>query len=1515
MPHRTGRPSALILSVIVLGLLAAPRALSFEERRPGSVRRETVQLRRPGPRADTLAPTEPTPLGAAARGFLARYAGTWEFSVDRGTGRAVLVQGSGIPLIPGAGNRLGPEALAGLPMPDGEVTVKTLEPLARALVEANRDLLAPETGRLVFDRDASGPRDGGRLWSLTFSWLVDEIPVEGAAVFVRINSGNVTQLGAPLVGGTPPTTRPTFGAEEAQARLLAWSGDAETVRIEGKPRLLLQPEDGPGGDLFYRLVWVVRYRMPGAIETWEGRLDARTGEVVAFRDVNAYGRVTGGVYPRTVVDLETRVPMPFARVLAPATQTATVAGSFPYVGGDASSGLDGQYFDTNCVDGCSSPSQPSVSLSLGLGRLDFGVGGTDQVGNGHSSRADRNAFYHLNQVRRIAKKWLPSLGWLDGTIAANVNIADTCNAFYDGTVNFFRSGGGCNNTGEISDVVYHEWGHGLDGNTQNGDGATGEATADTVSVHMTHDARIGPYFGTDGDPVRDLDKSRTSKGLLTRSNVSLKCPPGSGPLGREVHCEGEIYGQTTWDLAQALVSKHGSHTGWRTTERIFFTSLPDAQSYLPEGPLPVYDAYVNADDDDGNLVNGTPNGQQIYDAFNTHGIAGTPRSSSPGCARPAQPTVSVTPSCDRFALSWTPVTGATRYDVLRSEVLLDRAFFPVASVTAPGTAYEDTEVAPGQDYWYVVMAVNAVGCESTVESPVAARLTAQPILSATAVVADDTPRGNRSGFPDPGEEVDLVVTLGNFGEVDATSLTATLQSATPGVTLLDGSDPWPVLPPGGSAPNQGVLRFETNESQLACGDTVRFELVPSEGTGCAAESSWFDVRMGDLSPLRRDDFETDAGWILDAAASTAAAGHWVRGDPDPTDFQPGDDVTESPGALCWFTAPNGGGVGTDDVDDGVTVLVSPQLDLSGRSRVLLSYYRWFANRDLGEDSGDFFKAEVSSNDGAAWVDLENLGTNDTAPVWTRREVWLQDYIALTSQVRIRFQVSDGPATGNLIEAAVDELRLEEPVCDDTPACFTLPSFEGLDSAEPGASCGKAALAWLPAVSHCQNATITYDVHRSTAPGFLPDASTRIATGVSGTSYEDSQLTPGATYTYLVRAVDSRSGEEANTVRRSLTAPSSPDPDPPVFSGIASAEAGAECGEISLSWTAAAESCSRPVSYEVYRSTDAGFVPSPSTRVASTLSLAYGDAALAPGTTYTYVVRARDALGNEDVNLVRDTVQAAIKDKELLKEAFEASAAGWATTSPNTATSGRWERGDPEPTSFQPGDDFTAAPGVNAWVTGLVNGGGDGANDVDGGTTTLLSARYDLSTAVDPVVRYARWFTNDRGGSPGEDPFDVDVSNNDGGTWTLLEQVGAGTPLAWVVSESPLVGLIVPTANMRFRFTARDQGAGGSLVEAAVDEFSLLDRNQGCTGCPSPATVGTILVRRSGDDVVLDWTGDPVQATRYAVYKLTGAGLVEAVRIGTTTAKTFVHEDAAPAPESFFYRVSAINACGEEGPLE
>ena len=179
------------------------------------------------PQARKLDPNETTEQAARARQFLSRQGGQWQFVADRRTGRVDLVQGSGVALIPGRGNTLGPAALAGLPLPDGAIALETLEPLARGFIEANGDLVAPPVGKLTLNRETSAIREHGRLISLHFDWSVGGVPVEKAQVFVRLNSGNVTQFGAPLVGEMQLSTTPAYDAGAALGKLMQYTGDEE----------------------------------------------------------------------------------------------------------------------------------------------------------------------------------------------------------------------------------------------------------------------------------------------------------------------------------------------------------------------------------------------------------------------------------------------------------------------------------------------------------------------------------------------------------------------------------------------------------------------------------------------------------------------------------------------------------------------------------------------------------------------------------------------------------------------------------------------------------------------------------------------------------------------------------------------------------------------------------------------------------------------------------------------------------------------------------------------------------------------------------------------------------------------------------------------------------------------------------------------------------------------------------------------------------------------------------------
>jgi hypothetical protein len=173
--------------------------------------------------------------------------------------------------------------------------------------------------------------------------------------------------------------------------------------------------------------------------------------------------------------------------------------------------------------------------------------------------------------------------------------------------------------------------------------------------------------------------------------------------------------------------------------------------------------------------------------------------------------------------------------------------------------------------------------------------------------------------------------------------------------------------------------------------------------------------------------------------------------------------------------------------------------------------------------------------------------------------------------------------------------------------------------------------------------------------------------------------------------------------------------------------------------------------------------------------------------------------------------------------FEAGR-GWIVGAPDDdATTGIWERVDPNGTEYsgypiQPEDDHTTDPGILCFVTGNgTPGGAAGENDVDNGKTTLFTPVFDLNGAISATVTYWRWYSNDWGGSPGEDWWDVEVTAN-GDDWVSLEHTQT-TAAVWTQQTFDLGSYISLTDYVQIRYVAADEG-GGSLVEAGVDDFLL-----------------------------------------------------------------------------------------------
>ena len=164
-----------------------------------------------------------------------------------------------------------------------------------------------------------------------------------------------------------------------------------------------------------------------------------------------------------------------------------------------------------------------------------------------------------------------------------------------------------------------------------------------------------------------------------------------------------------------------------------------------------------------------------------------------------------------------------------------------------------------------------------------------------------------------------------------------------------------------------------------------------------------------------------------------------------------------------------------------------------------------------------------------------------------------------------------------------------------------------------------------------------------------------------------------------------------------------------------------------------------------------------------------------------------------------------------------------------ATTGVWNRMNPQGTEAQPEDDHTPGPGTICWVTDGNAGTSIGSFDVDNGKTTLKSPTLDVTAQVDPTISYWRWYSNSAGSAPNADVFTVDVSNDNGTNWTNVETIGPsgpGTSGGWFQHEFRVADFVTPTSTVRLRFVASDLGSG-SIVEAAVDDLVIGETRCSC----------------------------------------------------------------------------------------
>lgn len=485
------------------------------------------------------------------------------------------------------------------------------------------------------------------IWHSAFEIQYNGIPLRDRIIHVHtgVDNGKVVLLRSDVPAGQPNIATPwitELKAAEAAERMYSGGGSIPFTITE-MPKLVYVNLPTPSE---VRLAWETT--LSDGFHQWRYTIDADDAAILEVRDMvvcniameelhpGQYGNLNmqspAQEYPLSPAHSEAPLEAVSGRVLArvhltkPSDTLTTIGLGGVYVS------VNNQQYLTDSLGNWSANTTYPVVLSTQFsgpyfvtlrkdGKQNGRITKTIQSGsldvlwdNTNSDPSERDVCYAVNLARDHVIGVDTALTGINDRLTLNVNLNQTCNAYYDAqsrSLNFFSAGGNCANTGQIMDVIAHEFGHRVNhvrykkaGKGYMNDRSLDEGFADLSSNFLRDDPVIGRgFFGNNT--------------ILRNSDNTTIWPKDISPDG---HITGVIIAGAVWDLRKLI--------GHDEAERLYDLCgylAPDGNGFNDPNSIKqlftdVLAAFLSIDDNDGDLTNGTPHAAEILKAFQLHNI-------------------------------------------------------------------------------------------------------------------------------------------------------------------------------------------------------------------------------------------------------------------------------------------------------------------------------------------------------------------------------------------------------------------------------------------------------------------------------------------------------------------------------------------------------------------------------------------------------------------------------------------------------------------------------------------------------------------------------------------------------------------------------------------------------------------------------------------------------------------------------------------------------------------------------